>query len=139
MAYWIKILYERNTYVVDLDSLSTFCIETSQRVKFWIPDNSQLIVIHPQTHPDVYQQVIEYIKMVTTQMSSKYWVTIHYERHQYVIDLNQINTFICDTGKRLKFWLPDSQTPIIINPHSNPDDYQKLQTYISQTTGYSLP
>ncbi len=139
MAYWIKILHDRSTYVVDLDSLSAFCLGNNQRIQFWLPDSGQPIIVNLQSNPDVYHKIVEYIKKTTTQPLTKWWVTIDYDRHQYVIDLNRINTFTCDCSKRITFWLPNSQEAIIINPNSNPEDYCKVQEYINRTTGYSLP
>ncbi|MGB3402915.1 MAG: hypothetical protein WBA77_09510 [Microcoleaceae cyanobacterium] len=139
MAYWIKILHERNVYVVDLDSLSAFCIEDNKRVQFWLPDSGQAIVINPHSNPDVYYKIVDYIKKTTSQSSEKFWVKIAYQRHQYVIDLTRINTFSCDCSQRIIFWLPNSQESIVVNPKSNPHDYEKVQEYIRKTTGFSLP
>ncbi|MGB3532113.1 MAG: hypothetical protein WBA13_01205 [Microcoleaceae cyanobacterium] len=139
MAYWIKILHERNTYVVDLDSLSAFCIEINQRVQFWLPNSGQPIVINPRSNPDVYHKVVEYIKTTIAQSSAKCWIQIHYQRHQYIVDLSQISTFSCDCSKRITFWLPNTQESIIVNPQTNPGDYHKIQEYIRRTTGFSLP
>lgn len=139
MVYWIKILHERNTYVVDLDSLSAFCIGINQRIQFWLPESGQPIIINLTSNPDVYHQIVEYIKKTTTQPLSKCWVTIGYQRHRYVIDLNQVRTFTCDCSQRITFWLPHTQESIILNPQNNPEDYQKVQEYIYRTTGFSLP
>ncbi len=138
MAYWIKILHERNTYVVDLDSLSAFCIGIN-RIQFWLPDSGEAIIINSKSNPDVYHKMVEYIKTITTQSSSHCWVTICYQRHQYVIDLSRINTFTCDCSQRITFWLPNSQESIIISPQTNPDDYHKVQEYVRRITGFSLP
>jgi hypothetical protein len=139
VAYWIKILHERNTYIVDLDSLSAFCIGINQRIQFWLPESGQPIIISLSSNPEAYHQIVEYIKGTTTQPLTKYWVTIGYQRHQYVIDLNQVHSFTCDCSQRITFCIPHSQESIIINPQSNPKDYYKIQDYIHRTTGFSLP
>ena len=62
---WIKFIYERNTYVVDLDSISTFACTENGRLMFWLPDEKVQIIIHLQTHPDAYQQILDYIQKTT--------------------------------------------------------------------------
>ena len=62
---WIKFIYERNTYVVDLDCISTFSSTANGRLMFWLPDGKMQIIIHPQTQPDTYQQILEYIQKTT--------------------------------------------------------------------------
>jgi hypothetical protein len=64
---WIKFVFERNTYVVDLDSISSFACAENSRLMFSLPNAKVPIVIHPQSNPEAYQQVLEYIKRTTGQ------------------------------------------------------------------------
>ncbi len=70
--------------------------------------------------------------------SSPYWIKIIYDRDTYVIDLSHISAFVYASNGKITFWLPDSGNPIVINPQSNPDAYQKVMTYIEQNTGHAL-
>ena len=63
---WIKFVFERNTYVVDLDSISSFACAENGRLMFSLP-NKVPIVIHSQSNPEAYQQVLEYIERTTGQ------------------------------------------------------------------------
>ena len=62
---WIKFIYERNTYVVDLNCISTFTCTENGRLMFWLPDGKVQIIIHPQTNADAYEQILEYIQKTT--------------------------------------------------------------------------
>lgn len=64
---WIKFVFERNTYVVDLDSISSFACTENGRLMFSLPNAKVPIVIHPQSNPEAYQQVLEYIEQTTGQ------------------------------------------------------------------------
>ncbi len=64
---WIKFIFERNTYVVDLSCISTFVCAKKGRLMFWLPDGKVQIVIHPKTNPEAYQQVLDYIEKTTKQ------------------------------------------------------------------------
>ena len=59
---WIKFTYQRDTYVVDMGCISTFACAENGRLMFWLPDGKVPIVIHPQSNPDAYQQVLDYIE-----------------------------------------------------------------------------
>lgn len=67
---WIKFIYERNTYVVDLSHISSFARTENGRLRLWLPDGKEPIVIHPQTNPDAYQQILDYIEKTTGQSFS---------------------------------------------------------------------
>ncbi len=139
MAYWVKILYERKEYVVNFDSVNAFCYESNGRVTFWLPDCAIPIVINPQSNLDDYQKILEYIKLVTgLEIDSAHWVKIMYEKNEYVINLHCISSFCQESNGRITFWLPDGTIPIIINPTSNPESYQKVMQFVQKTTGYSL-
>lgn len=64
---WIKFIFERNTYVVELSHISSFTIAENGRIFFYLPDGKVKIVIHPQTNPEAYQQILEYIENTTGQ------------------------------------------------------------------------
>lgn len=139
MAYWMKIHYERNQYVVNLERLRVFCYEQNGRITFWLPDCAIPIVINPQSNQKDYQKILEYMAQVTELgIENTYWVKIFYERNEYVINLECISSFCHEPNGRITFWLPDSSIPIIINPVSNPEAYKKVLEYIEKVTGYTL-
>jgi hypothetical protein len=139
VAYWVKILYERKEYVINFDHVNAFCYESNGRITFWLPDSAIPIVINPQSNIEDYQKIIEYIKLVTgLEIDSAHWVKILYEKNEYVINLNCISSFCQESNGRITFWLPDGTIPIIINPVSNPESYQKVMQFVQETTGYSL-
>ncbi|MBD0344937.1 MAG: hypothetical protein ICV63_08990 [Coleofasciculus sp. Co-bin14] len=139
MAYWIKVNYDRNEYVVDLDRLSAFACAPNGKITFWLPNSAFPIILNQQSDPDGYQQVMDYVQNVAVHSLSGSWIQVHYERTDYVIDLNRISSFCYSPRGRLTFWLPDSSIPIIINEQSDPDTYQKLLDFIQRKTGYLLP
>lgn len=63
---WIKFVYERNIYVVDLDCISTFVCAENGRLIFWLPDGKVQIVMHPKSNPQAYQQILDYVENTTT-------------------------------------------------------------------------
>lgn len=65
MAYWIKLTYDRNTYVVDLDRVSAFCYTQNGRISFSVLEGTVTIVINQQSDPDTYQSILEYIEHKT--------------------------------------------------------------------------
>ncbi|BAY13575.1 hypothetical protein [Calothrix sp. NIES-2098] len=139
MAYWVTILYERKKYVVNFDRINAFCYEQNGRVTFWLPDSAIPIVINPQSNPQDYQKILKYIERVTgLELEDAYWVKIIYDNSEYVINLNCISSFCQESNGRITFWLPDGTIPIVINPVSNPESYQKVLQYVQKATGYSL-
>lgn len=68
---WIKFVYERNIYVVDLDCISTFVCAENGRLILWLPNGKVQIVIHPKSNPQAYQQILDYFENTTTQGSSR--------------------------------------------------------------------
>jgi hypothetical protein len=138
VAYWIKVQYERNEYVIDLDRLSAFSCAPNGKITFWLPDSSIPLVINRQSNPEEYEQILNYVHRVSTQPLSGDWIKINYERNEYLIDLNRISSFCCGSSGKLTFWLPDSSIPIIINKQNDPDCYQTLVDYIERKTGYLL-
>jgi hypothetical protein len=139
VAYWVKVRYERKEYVVNFERVNAFCYEPNGRVTFWLPDSAIPIVINPQSNLEDYHKILDYVEQATgLQLENTYWVKILYERNEYVINLTSISSFCQEPNGRITFWLPDSSIPIIINPLSNPDSYQKVLTYIHKATGYKL-
>jgi len=65
VAYWIKITYERNTYVIDLDRVTAFCQAPNGRVSFTLPDSSTMIVVNQQSDIAAYQTILDYIEKHT--------------------------------------------------------------------------
>ena len=139
MAYWVKILYERKEYVVNFECVHAFCYELNGRVTFWLPDSAIPIVINPQSNLEDYQKILYYLECVIgLELDHAHWVKIHYDKNEYVINLNCISSFCHEPNGRITFWLPDGTIPIIINPVSNPESYEKVIKYVKYATGYSL-
>ncbi len=139
MTYWVKILYERKEYVVNFERVHAFCYERNGRVTFWLPDSAIPIVINPQNNLEDYQKVLDYIECVTElKLNHAYWVKIIYEKNEYVINLDCVSSFCHEPNGRITFWLPDGTIPIIINPVSNPESYEKVVKYVEKATGYFL-
>ncbi|HEY9694753.1 MAG TPA: hypothetical protein V6D15_21350 [Oculatellaceae cyanobacterium] len=137
MANWIKINYERNEYLVDLDRLSAFACAPNGRITFWLPDSGTPIIINQQSSPDGYYKVLKYIQNLSDSSLATSWFRIIYDRSEYIVNLNTVSSFCCSVG-RLKFWLPDSSVPIVLSKNSDPDNYQKLLNYIERQTGHTL-
>jgi hypothetical protein len=137
VAHWVKISYERNEYVINFERVTAFCYEKNGRITFWLPDSAIPVVINPQSNLEDYQKISEYIEKITGLGVEKgYWVKISYERNEYVINLECISSFCQEPNGRITFWLPDSTIPIIINPVSNPESYQKVLDYIQNIIGF---
>ncbi|MBD2253048.1 hypothetical protein [Nostoc parmelioides] len=64
-AHWVKIIYERNEYVINLNCISSFCQETNGRITFWLPDGTIPIIINPVSNPDSYKKVLQYVQKTT--------------------------------------------------------------------------
>lgn len=139
MAYWIKVTYERNEYVIDLDRLSAFACAPNGKITFWLPNSAFPIILSKQSNPDDYQQLWDYIQQVSAYSLSGSWIQLNYERNDYLVDLNRISSFCHSPSGKLTFWLPDSTIPIIINEQNDPDTYQKILNYITRKTGHILP
>ncbi|MGL5060857.1 MAG: hypothetical protein ACRC62_12845 [Microcoleus sp.] len=140
MAHWIKFIYEKSTYIIDIDTVGAFSSEPdNKRIAFCLPNTNQSIVLSPLAHPDAYKQVLDYIKKTIDRSIKSSWIKINYERKEYAIDLSRVGSFACESNGRLTFWLPDCTTAIIITPQSNPDAYHKVHEYIKNTTGHSIP
>lgn len=140
MPYWIKINYDRGIYLIDLESISAFSSEPeNKRITFWLPNNSQPIILNPHGNGEAYKQVLEYIKKTSDRFSKGWWISINYDRKELCLDLNRISAFSWEANGRLSFCIPDSMANIIITPQNNWDAYQKIQNYIEKMTGHSFP
>lgn len=62
MAYWIKLTYERNQYVIDLERIAAFCYIPNGRISFALPDGNTTIVVNQQNDPTTYKLLQEYIE-----------------------------------------------------------------------------
>jgi hypothetical protein len=65
VAYWIKLIYDRNTYIVDLDRVSAFCCTQNGRISFAISDGLVTVIINQQSDPTTYQAIMEYVQKTT--------------------------------------------------------------------------
>jgi hypothetical protein len=65
VAYWIKITYDRNTYVIDLDRVTAFCYVPNGRISFALIDGNTTIVVNQQNDPSGYQTILDYIEKRT--------------------------------------------------------------------------
>ena len=141
MVYWSKFTYEKSTYIIDLDTISAFSSELdNKRVTFWLPNSSQPIILNPQGNQEAYKQVLDYLKKTIDRNSKGSWIKLHYDRKEYDIDMSKISSFVCEqNGRLISFCLPDSATNIVVMREAKSDDYQKIQEYIKNTTGHSLP
>ncbi len=64
MAYWLKMSYERNDYVIDLDRIAVFCHAPSGKVSFHLPDGTP-IIINQQSNPEIYRLILDYVEKTT--------------------------------------------------------------------------
>lgn len=67
MAYWIKITYDRNTYVIDLDRVTAFCYLSNGRISFSLVGGNTTIIVNQQSDPAAYQLILDYIEKATGQ------------------------------------------------------------------------
>jgi hypothetical protein len=65
VAYWIKIKYERNHYVIDLDRIATFCLAPNGKISFPLPDSDITVTLMQQNDPESYQAVMDFIEKRT--------------------------------------------------------------------------
>lgn len=140
MASWVKIIFERDIYAIDLDRVSAFASAPNGKITFWLPNSSIPIVLSPQTHSESHQIIQSYIEQRTGYSLGAHWLKMNYDRSEYLIDLNSISTFCCEpNSKKITFWLPDSTTPIVLHPQAHAEAYQQVMDYIEKTTGDSMP
>ncbi|WP_017304374.1 hypothetical protein [Spirulina subsalsa] len=138
MAYWVRIQYERQEYIVDLDHISAFVCAPNGRLTFWLPESASPIVINHQASPDDYYRVLNYITQLANHSLSGSWIRLLYDRSEYIIDLNRISTFCYSPNQKITFWLPDASIPIIITQLGDPEGYEKVRDFIYKKTGEVL-
>ncbi|MEQ8757208.1 MAG: hypothetical protein RID09_27290 [Coleofasciculus sp. G1-WW12-02] len=68
--HWIKLSYERNTYLIDLNRISSFVFANNGRLIFWLPDGKVRMIIHPKTNPEAYQQILDYVEKTAGKLIS---------------------------------------------------------------------
>ncbi|MFB2737901.1 hypothetical protein [Umezakia ovalisporum] len=52
-----------------------------------------------------------------------------------MVNFDYVNVFCYENKARITFWFPDSAIPIVLNPKSNLDDYEKIIEHIEYLTG----
>ena len=62
---WIKIIYDRHEWFIDLNCISAFAWEKNGRITFWLPDSTKDIIINPNSSPEAYKKVLEFIYKLT--------------------------------------------------------------------------
>jgi hypothetical protein len=65
VSYWIKLIYDRNTYIIDLDRIGAFCHAPNGRISFTVMDGTVAIVINQQSDPATYQAILDYVEKQT--------------------------------------------------------------------------
>jgi len=65
VSYWMKLIYDRNTYIIDLERISAFCHTPNGRISFSVLDGNTTIVITQQSDPKTYQTILDYIETTT--------------------------------------------------------------------------
>jgi hypothetical protein len=138
MAYWVKVEFERNKYLVNLDRISAFVFSPNGKITFWLPDSSQAIVVQRNNQGDDYQQVLNYIKDLAVFSLGGSWLKILYDRNEYIVDLNRVSSFCYSLNEKITFWLPEAKIPIVITKQSDPEGYQKIVTFVMRTTGQNF-
>ena len=62
---WVKIIYDRHEWLINLSRITTFAWEANGRITFWLPDSTKDIIINPNSNPEAYEKVLEFINKVT--------------------------------------------------------------------------
>ncbi|MEC4806828.1 MAG: hypothetical protein SAJ12_15790 [Jaaginema sp. PMC 1079.18] len=137
MGHWVKLNYERQEYIIDLDRISAFALAANGRVTLWLPDSSIPLIFSDQAEPNEYYKILNYIDKITAHPSNEMWMWMECDRQEYIINLHRISSF-CHAGHKIMFWLPDSGIDITLTQQSNPEAYQTLQDFIHRTTGESF-
>jgi hypothetical protein len=138
VAYWIKIEFERNQYVVDLDQISTFICHHQGKIDFCLPYTSQTIVVNYHNRAEDYQEIIAYINQLTNHSLMSNWIKIFYERKEYIIDLDRVGSFCYSQRGKISFWLQGINTPIILTPETDENSYYKILNFVKEKTGQSF-
>jgi hypothetical protein len=53
---WVKLFYERQEYIIDLDQIGSFCY-ANRKLTFWLPESSSPIILSEDIEPDSYEKV----------------------------------------------------------------------------------
>ena len=61
---WIKFVFERNIYVINLDCITSFVLTENGRLIFWLPDGKIQIIIHSKNQAEIYQKIVDYIENI---------------------------------------------------------------------------
>ena len=138
MAYWIRVNYERNFYLVDIDCLGVFSFNNDKKITFWLPNSSIPVIITRQSDPESYEKIWNYVLEINLNLAMGNWLKISYDRNEYLIDLDRISSFCQSPNGKLTFWLPESSIPIIITPQSDVESYKRVMDFIQQKTGQSF-
>ena len=139
MASWIKLMDNREIYAIDLDRISAFSSAPNGKITFWLPDSGAAIVVSPQTHPESYYQIQDYLRQLTGYHLGTHWLKFNYDRCEYLVDLNRISCFTCDpSNKKLRFSLPESKSEIVLHPRADAEAYQVVLEYIEKMTGHTM-
>lgn len=64
-AYWVKIDYENKQFLINLKKIGAFSCEPNGRITFWLPEGTLAIVIHPNSDPEGYDKILNYIRLST--------------------------------------------------------------------------
>lgn len=62
MAHWVKIPYERNHYVIDMERIAAFCCAPNGKITFSLPDGNTTLILTANANPEAYQMVRHYIE-----------------------------------------------------------------------------
>jgi hypothetical protein len=65
VAHWIKLVYDRNTYVIDLDRVGAFCHMQNGCISFTVLDGITTIVINQQNNLATYHAILDYVEKKT--------------------------------------------------------------------------
>lgn len=64
--YWVKFTDNRQEYLVDLNQIRAFSQDPNTgKISFWLPDNGDRIILHPQGNFEAYSKVRHYIEQKT--------------------------------------------------------------------------
>ncbi len=62
--WWVQIIYDRDEWLINLNSISAFAYEGNGRITFWLPDSTEDIIINNNSNPEAYSKISKFIKQV---------------------------------------------------------------------------
>jgi hypothetical protein len=65
-CYWVSLVYDRREYTINLKTIRAFSRSANGRLVFWLPDNGQDMVLHPELNAEAYHLVNDYITKCIT-------------------------------------------------------------------------